>query len=478
MTRRLLLLLSLSPAFFCARASGPEERIRRVEDGLLQPVSIAGRPVEKFKLAERMQRHHVPGVSIAVIEHGAISWARGYGVFEAGGSRPVTPETLFQAASISKPVAATAALRLVEDDRLSLDQDVNKYLKSWHLPDNEFTKEEKATLRRLLSHSAGLTIHGFPGYEPGASLPSIPQILDGEKPANTAAVRVDTVPGTHYNYSGGGITIMQLLLCELTGKPFPELMRELVLDKIGMTHSTYQQPLPPDRAALAATAHDRLGVPMKGKWHVYPEMAAAGLWTTPSDLARFAIELQRSRRGESNRILSKDMTNQMLTRQIDDWGLGIGLKGTGEAARFEHGGDNAGFHSILMASMDNGYGAVVMTNSDGGPALWSEILMSIAAEYGWPNYQPRVRTLAALSSEQLEQYTGAYQSASSPVKIRRVSEHLELTVGDFFVVEVYPESETRFFAMDGELPDLVFTKGAKGTIDSVAAGGLTARKIN
>ena len=217
---------------------------------------------------------------------------------------------------------------------------------------------------------------------------------------------------------------------------------------------------------------------MKGKWHVYPEMAAAGLWTTPSDLARFAIELQRSRRGESNRVLSKDMTNQMLTRQIDDWGLGIGLKGTGEAARFEHGGDNAGFHSIMMASIDNGYGAVVMTNSDGGPALWGEILMSVAAEYAWPNYQPRVRTLATLSSEQLERYAGAYQSATAPVKIRRIGDHLELTMGDFFVVEVYPESETRFFAMDGELPDLMFTKGAKGTIDSVAAGGLTARKIN
>jgi CubicO group peptidase (beta-lactamase class C family) len=369
-----------------------------------------------------------------------------------------------------------AALRLFQDGRLSLDDNVNKDLKSWHLSDNEFTREEKVTLRRLLSHSAGLTVHGFPGYESGAPLPSIPQILDGEKPANTEPVRVDTVPGTRYNYSGGGITIMQLLLCDVTGKPFPELLAESVLDKIGMKHSTYEQPLPPTRAPFAATAHDRRGEPLKGKWHVYPEMAAAGLWTTPSDLARFAIELQRSKGGESNLVLSKQMTNQMLTRQIDDRGLGIELEGTGAEARFQHGGDNAGFHSMMIASMEDGYGAVVMTNGDGGPSLWSEILMSIAAEYAWPSYKPRERKLTSLSAGQLEKYTGAYQSPTSPVTIRRTGDHLEISLGESFAVEVYPESETRFFAMDGELPDLNFTHGPNGTIDSVAAGGFSARK--
>jgi len=477
MIRWLALLLLPANAVFSADAPPVEERIRRVEEGLMQTVSIAGRPAEKFKLSDRMKHFHVPGVSIAVIEDGAISWTHAYGVVEARSTHPVTPETLFQAASISKPVAATAALQFVQDGRLSLDEKVNKYLKSWHVPDNEFTKDEKVTLQRLLSHSAGLTVHGFPGYESGVLLPSLPQILDGEKPANTAPVRVDTVPGTHYNYSGGGITIMQLLLCDLTGKPFPQLMSESVLDKIGMKHSTYEQPLSPSRAEFAATAHDRRGEPLKGKWHVYPEMAAAGLWTTPSDLARFAIELQRSLRGESNRVLSKDMTNQMLTRQIDDRGLGIELEGTGAAARFQHGGDNAGFHSMMIASMEDGYGAVVMTNGDAGPSLWSEILMSIAAEYAWPNYQPRERKLSALSPAQLDRYTGAYQSATSPVTIRRTGDHLEISLGERFAVEVYPESETRFFAMDGELPDLNFTNGPNGTVDSVAAGGFSARKI-
>lgn len=199
--------------------------------------------------------------------------------------------TLFQAGSISKPVAALAALRLVEQGKLSLDEDVNAKLVSWKVPGNEFTKEQKVTLRRLLTHSAGLTVHGFPGYAAGAQVPTLVQVLNGEKPANTPAIRVDTVPGRLWRYSGGGYTIMQQLLIDVTQKSFPELMRQLVLEPAGMKHSTYEQPLPPARAGEAATAHDANGQPVKGQFHTYPEMAAAGLWTTPTDLALLAIEL-------------------------------------------------------------------------------------------------------------------------------------------------------------------------------------------
>ncbi len=336
----------------------------------------------KAKVAEGMEKYHVPGVSVAVIEHGEISWAQGYGVMEAGSSKPVTVDTMFQAASISKPVASMATLRLVQRGKLSLDTNVNEYLKSWKVPDNEFTTEQKVTLRRIMSHSAGLTIHGFPGYETGAPLPTVPQILDGQSPANTKPVRVETVPGTKFNYSGGGITIMQLLICDVTGKAFPDFMREMVLGPLHMTHSTYQQPLPDSLAPNAATAHNREGQPLKGKWHVYPEMAAAGLWTTPSDLARFAIAIQKAE------LLSQDMTNQMLTRQIADVGIGIMLQGTGDNEYFHHGGDNAGFHAMLLASIKGGYGAVIMTNSDGGVKLWHEVMNTIAAEYAWPDLKP------------------------------------------------------------------------------------------
>jgi CubicO group peptidase (beta-lactamase class C family) len=181
-----------------------EARIARVESGLLPPIVVAGRPVPPMTLSARMAGLKVPGVSIAVINDGAVEWAKGYGVVEAGTTNPVTSRTLFQAASISKPVAALAALRLVEQGKLALDEDVNAKLTSWKVPENEFTKTEKVTLRRLLSHTAGLTVHGFSGYPAGTPVPTLVQVLDGAKPANSAAVRVDVVPGTIMRYSGGG----------------------------------------------------------------------------------------------------------------------------------------------------------------------------------------------------------------------------------------------------------------------------------
>src|SRR6266704_996806 len=207
-----------------------------------------------------------------------MAWAKGYGVAEPGGKVPVTTRTLFQAGSISKPVAAAAMLALVEQGKLSLDEDVNMKLKSWKVPENEFTKEQKVTLRRLASHTAGLTVHGFPGYDVDEKVPTLVQIFNGEKPANTDAIRVDFVPGTEERYSGGGVTIEQQLMMDVSGKQFPVLMKETVLDKIGMSDSSYEQPLPPARAAMTAGGVYADGKPVHGKWHVYPEMAAAGMW--------------------------------------------------------------------------------------------------------------------------------------------------------------------------------------------------------
>jgi CubicO group peptidase (beta-lactamase class C family) len=218
-------------------------RIQRVENGIPPIVVSDNDPPLQLNIEKLMQLYKVPGLSIAVIDNFKIAWAKGYGVTEAGTNSPVTAHTLFQAASISKPVTATGALTLVEQGKLSLDENVNLKLKSWQVPDNDFTKDQKVTLRRLMSHSAGLTVHGFPGYEVGAPIPTLPEILNGEPPANTAPVRVDTIPGTKSIYSGGGITIEQLLVMDVTGEPFAKFMHDAVLDKIGMTDSTYEQPL-------------------------------------------------------------------------------------------------------------------------------------------------------------------------------------------------------------------------------------------
>lgn len=393
--RQIFAIATLS--VFCPLAAVPqsqpglEQRIERVESGLMPSGAAKGETPPKWTMADRMAHYNVVGVSVAVIDNYTIHWAKGYGKMAKDSDRPVTTETLFQAGSISKPVAATAALHLVEAGKLSLDEDVNRKLNTWHVPENDFTREQKVTLRRILSHSAGLTVHGFPGYAVNETIPGLVDILDGKKPANTPAIRVDLVPGTTERYSGGGYTVMQLMLTDVTGESFPQLLKNLMLDKIGMQHSTYQQPLPTDWAANAASGYRDNGEPVPGKWHIYPEMAAAGLWTTASDLARFAIEIEKSRQGRANHVLSREMTNQMLTRQIDGAGLGLMRSGSGDSERFGHNGADEGFQALLVSTLDSGKGAVVMVNSDNGIQLAQEILRSIAAEYSWPDDKPRER---------------------------------------------------------------------------------------
>jgi CubicO group peptidase (beta-lactamase class C family)/predicted transcriptional regulator YdeE len=341
-----------------------------------------------------MKAFNVAGLSLAVIENYKIVDVKAYGVIAPGSTTPVTPKTLFQAGSISKPVAATGALSLVESGKLSLDEDVNKKLTTWKVPENEFTQTEKVTLRRLMSHTAGLTVHGFPGYNVHDPLPTLVQIFNGEKPANTDPIHVDIVPGTKERYSGGGVTIEQQLMMDVTGKPFPALMRELVLDKVGMTDSSYEQPLPPQRAAITAGGGYADGKPVLGKWHIYPEMAAAGLWTTPTDLAKFAIEIALSKQGKSNRILSQKTTQEMLTPVMDEAGLGFFLE-KDHPGQFGHNGADEGFQALLTMNADTGNGVAMMADSDNGIWTMDFILRRVAQEYGW-NYKAEPNALGNL----------------------------------------------------------------------------------
>jgi CubicO group peptidase (beta-lactamase class C family) len=455
-----------------------EERIKRVEAGLLPRVVIKGQPLPKANVRERMNYYAVPGVSVAVINNGAIEWARSYGTTEAGSNRPVVIETLFQAASISKPVAAVGALYLVDKGKLKLDEDVNLKLTSWKVPENEFTKEKKVTLRALLTHSAGTTVHGFRGYASDEAVPALVELLDGKKPANSGAIRVDIVPGTKWRYSGGGTSVSQQLVMDVTRKPFAQFMKETVLDRIGMKNSTYEQPLPNQWRERAATGHRQTGEIVKGKWHTYPEQAAAGLWTTPSDLARFAIELQKSRAGKSNKVLSKAMTENMLKRQFENWGLGISVGGSGRASTFSHGGSNEGFRCQLFAYAETGQGAVVMTNSDNGSPLANEILRAIAAEYGWPDYKVEERDIIKVDPAVYSSYAGEYRVMG--LKITTISE-----AGRLFVIappiapdkiELYPETETKYFVVEDDVRfTFVKDENAKVTGIIVQAFGQTLK---
>jgi len=380
-------ILALAGPAAAAPSASDRAAIAAVE-GRLTPATVdAAGPAYKT-LAARMAELKVPAVSIAFIEDGRVKWARAYGVADAAEGRPVTPDTLFQAASMSKMVAATGALRLVEQGRLDLDEDVNGRLKSWQVPASPFTAVEKVTLRRLLSHTAGMTVSGVPGYAAGKPIPSVVQILDGQPPANTPAVRSFEQPGQGFA-SGGGYTVAQLLMVEALGEPFPTLIERLVLRPAGMRRSTFAQPLPERLVGASASGHDPKGAVIPGARNVYPEYAAASLWTTPSDYGRFMISLQNAYAGRHSALLRQGTARTMMTPVAGDYGLGVAPGRIGVRPTFGHGGGNRGFQCNSFAFLDGSrQGVVVMTNSDVGGVLAGEITRALAAVYGWGEPAP------------------------------------------------------------------------------------------
>ncbi len=383
----LILSLLAAPRARGQSAPTPEEVIAKIEAA--QTPNRQG--FDPLTLRELMERFNVPGVSIAVIRDYQIHWTREYGLADVETKAPVTAATLFQAASISKPVTAVAVLRAIQQGRLDLDVDVNRYLKSWKVPESEHTRGRPVTLRALLSHTSGTGDgFGFPGYDPDAPRPTVPQILDGQPPSNVGPVRWERAPLVAQKYSGGGTTLVQLILTESLGKPFPELMRELVLEPVGMTSSAYDQPPAGEREEMTARAHDGRGRARNVKWHVYPELAAAGLWTTPTDLAKLAIEVQKALRGES-KLLPRSLALELVSPVgTGPFAVGFSVERRGEGWYVMHGGSNWGFQCNFIFHRLKGYGLAVMTNSDSGGAILREIENRVAAAYGWDSLDKAV----------------------------------------------------------------------------------------
>jgi CubicO group peptidase (beta-lactamase class C family) len=440
----LLLLL-----FGCATAS----REQRVLASLQPAVEIAGRTPVRWTLAERMAHYQVPGVSIAVADHGRLVWSHAAGVLQVGRPEAVTSSTPFQAASISKVIAATATLRLVDRGILGLDADVNRDLTSWKVPENELTATQKVTLRRLLSHTAGTSVHGFRGYGPDEAKPSLLEVLEARPPVQNQPIRVVAIPGTATSYSGGGIAIEQLVLTDVTGKPFPDLARDLVLAPAGMHDSTFEQPLPPAFAACAARGHDEDGRVLPGGWRIGPEMAAGWLWTTASDLVRWAVAIDRSRQGKPHALLSQRSARDMLTVQKDSYGLGPLLEGSGRAFRFSHGGNNPGYTTQLTYFPETGQGLAILINKVGADQLIDEIMRAVAEEYGWPALQARRVVPARLSEAAAARLAGHYDvrfpgaNEDVPGEIRREGARLLVSVPPYIVNdEILPLSETELIS--------------------------------
>jgi CubicO group peptidase (beta-lactamase class C family) len=355
-----------------------------------QPVAIAP---DSLGVPELMAKYQVPAVSVALIRDFKIEWAKAWGVKDVKTGAAATVDTLFQAASISKPVAAMGSLRAVQDGRFGLDQDINTILKSWRLPARPSAAGEVVTPRMLMSHTSGTDDgFGFPGYHPDAPRPSIVAILDGQPPSNRGAVRVGRPPMTGFKYSGGAVTVQELALTDVMGQPFPVIMRDAVLAPIGMTNSTYEQPLPEKWHAQAAHAHNQKGQAGDAPWRVHPEHAAAGLWTTPTDLAKFAIEVQLSLAGRSTKVLSRASAEAMVTPVgVGPFAVGFTIAKTGEGWYFGHGGSNWGFRCDLLAHRSKGYGVVIMTNGDNGSRVIAELRDKISLASAWDIHDKPLR---------------------------------------------------------------------------------------
>ena len=441
-----------------------EERIKKVETNLGEAIKTDDNPLI---LQERMKLYGVPGLSIAVIKDYKIDWARGYGFADKEKGNVVTPSTLFQAASISKSINAVGILRLVQNKKLDLNKDINSYLTSWKFPYDTAKGKKIITIKHLLSHTAGTSVHGFRGYAAGEKIPSLVQILNGEAPANSQPIRSMFDAGTKVQYSGGGITISQLIVMDVTGQPYDVYMQKNVLQPLGMKNSFYSIPPPVDKIGFLSTAYREDGNAVAGGYHSYPENAAASLWTTPTDLANFIIEMQLASTGKSKKLLDQHVASLMLTPVMNDAALGVFIKTVGNEKYFGHGGANEGFRSTYFGSEDGGNGVVVMVNSDNG-AIMNEVVNSVATVYGWKDfYKPIVRKTITVGPEVLDGYIGEYELAPEfKITIRRDGTMLLAKATNQPEIKLYAEEQNKFFVKEVEAK-IEFVKDDAGKISKL-----------
>lgn len=425
------------------------DHIQLVEKGL-RPAYILegvndGQPPASIE--ERLRYWHVPGVSVAVVNNGAIEWAKGYGVTEAGG-RVIDTETIFQTGSIGKTVTAVTVLALVDRGLFGLDRAVNEYLTSWQLPESEVAEGEYVTLERILNHGAGLTVHGFPGYMPGQPLPTLTQMLEGEAPCNSGPVTIRWKPGTEWRYSGGGYLVTQQAITDVTGRPFSDVVEELVLDPLGMTRTLYRSQLSEELLKNAAMGHQADGSIIAGRYRAMPEYGAGGgLWSTPSDLAKLGVSIMRAWAGGEGEPITTRTAQNMLTARLGGYGLGIIVRGRDERFTFSHGGDNTGFHAYLVVFPALGLGAAIMTNGDGGTPLHLEILHAIADAYEWPDFRPAHHAVLDVDSARLEDLAGQYEVAGIgrlPLTVADGALHVPNAFGGGDAIRLFPVTFNKF----------------------------------
>ncbi len=414
-------------------------------------------------IEERMSYYGIKGMTLAVINDYKVEWAKGYGWADSAEKRKVTAETMFEPGSISKSLNAIGVLKLVEDGKVDLNTDINQYLKTWKFPYDKKSKGKKITIKHLLSHTGGLSQHGFPGYYYNDTFPTIYQILDGKKPANTEVVRSEFEPGLKYKYSGGGSMISQLIIMDVTGKPYDVYMNETVFKPLGMTNSSFAQPQPSAKKDQLATGYDMYGNEIKGKHPILLEQAAGGLWTTPTDLSKFIIEIQLSLKGESNKVLSKEMTRKMLTAVADggadSMGMGVFLPKK-KVKYFSHGAGNQGFRGHYTGSFEGGKGVVVFINGEKGEII-SEVVGSVAKAYNWQEYTgSEKRRFISVADSVMAKYEGVYRTEGTIGSVVKTKEGYRFFTSNKYW-KMYFLSDSSFFNRESS-SDKVFIRTKQG----------------
>jgi len=465
----------------CAQPADTAAKIKQVESSL-----AANRMAEgdgPYTIKDRMAFYHIKGVSVAVIHNYKIEWAKGYGWADDSLKIPVTVQTLFQAGSISKSLNSMGVLKLAQDKKIDLYTDINTYLQSWKFPYDSLSKGKKITVANLLSHSAGLTVHGFGGYERGDTIPTLEQVLDGKKPANSPAVRSMYEPGLKFEYSGGGTTISQLIVMDVTGQPYDKYMYDNILRPLEMTSSTYQQPPVDKKPELVSAAYYPNGKEVKGKYHIYPEQAAAGLWTNPTDLGKYIIETQLAFAGKSNKVLNQQMTSLRLTPYNDkNAALGVFIDNYPDGTKyFEHGGVDEGFISQYYGSLEDGNGVVIMTNTANGGQIIPEIVNSVAKVYGFKDLDhSKVIKSVTITDAVLQSYTGDYELAPKfIITITREGNNLYGQATGQGKSQIFPETQNKFFLKEVDA-EVEFVKDDKGQVTKLVLyqnGPHDAKKI-
>lgn len=428
-----ILLIALTLFIACSDSKRPiDSEIKTIENGLTKSFIRSSESSKMYSIKERMEYYKIPGLSIAVVIDGKLRWAKGYGIANSETGTKVNENTLFQAASISKPISGLAVLRLVEEDKLNLDSNVNNYLTSWKLDENGLTDEKVPSLRLILSHNGGISVHGFAGYKQNEKMPTLDQVLNGE--GNSPKIMVNRKPGEHAIYSGGGYTVVQKLIEDQTGDSFEDHMKKYVLDPLSMKNSRFSHPLPKEFHANASTAYDKKGQIIEGLWHNYPELAAAGLWTTPTDLTNYLIEIMEIRHGKTNGILTQEMVNEMLSHQGGGYhGLGPEVTDTDGALEFGHLGKNAGFTNDMLGGVDSKNAIIIMTNADNGGNIIPEIQRAFCDYYDINLELDIPETLVVetttVSESYLENLTGRYEFVV-PETGERLNKFMDLSSQD------------------------------------------------